>query len=209
MCRACDFEYACPGFYKNDDIPRRKASELSVEDFVKEFELPNRPLLISGAISDWPASKKWNPEYLSRTCGQRTFRATSATAPVAANFTMQQYFDYAAQTKEEAALYLFDRDFTAVPALADDFEVPKYFNPQIAKHGTDLYGLLGEKQRPDYRWLIAGPARSGSIFHIDPNQTNAWNVCVRGRKKWIFYPPNQSPPGVVSSADGADVTGTF
>ena len=54
---------------------------------------------------------------------------------------------------------------------------------------------------------ITGPARSGSIFHIDPNQTNAWNVCVKGRKKWIFYPPNQCPPGVVSSPDGADVTG--
>ena len=25
--------------------------------------------------------------------------------------------------------------------------------------------------------FFAGPARSGSIFHIDPNQTNAWNVC--------------------------------
>ena len=55
--------------------------------------------------------------------------------------------------------------------------------------------------------FFSGPARSGSIFHIDPNQTNAWNVCVKGRKKWIFYPPNQNPPGVVSSADGADVTG--
>jgi hypothetical protein len=32
-------------------------------------------------------------------------------------------------------------------------------------------------------------------------------VCVKGRKKWIFYPPNQCPPGVVSSTDGADVTG--
>ena len=55
--------------------------------------------------------------------------------------------------------------------------------------------------------MYLGPSRSGSIFHIDPNQTNAWNVCVKGRKKWIFYPPNQNPPGVVSSIDGADVTG--
>ena len=55
--------------------------------------------------------------------------------------------------------------------------------------------------------ILVGPARSGSIFHIDPNQTNAWNVCVKGRKKWIFYPPSQCPPGVVSSPDGADVTG--
>ncbi len=46
---------------------------------------------------------------------------------------------------------------------------------------------------------------TGSIFHIDPNQTNAWNVCISGRKKWIFYPPSVSPPGVKSSPDGAEV----
>ena len=64
--------------------------------------------------------------------------------------------------------------------------------------------MLGEKSRPDHKWLIVGPARSGSIFHID--QTNAWNVSIKGRKKWIFYPPHINPPGVVSSEDGADVT---
>jgi hypothetical protein len=27
-----------------------------------------------------------------------------------------------------------------------------------------------EEERPDWRWLIMGPARSGSAFHVDPNQ---------------------------------------
>lgn len=48
--------------------------------------------------------------------------------------------------------------------------------------------------------------RSGSIFHVDPNQTNAWNGLVKGKKKWIFYPPGVCPPGVTMSVDGADVT---
>jgi len=41
------------------------------------------------------------------------------------------------------------------------------------------------------RWLIVGPARSGSSFHVDPNCTSAWNAVVRGSKKWIMFPPGK------------------
>ena len=69
-----------------------------------------------------------------------------------------------------------------------------------------LQQVLGPERRPDHKWLICGPKASGSVFHIDPNATNAWNACVRGRKKWILYPPGHPPPGVLTTGDGADVT---
>ena len=261
VCHTCEFEYACPGFYSHNDIPRRDANDLSVDAFIDEYEMLNKPVIISNAVNHWVAMQTWSPTTLINLCQNKKFRATSATAPVAATFTMEQYFSYAAQTREEAAMYLFDRDFHAVGNLGTHYDIPRYFNPAIANrtknscggntggdcgataaaaaaavaaatvHGingeaapapssssetdtaispkssmtppststttkptsayaTDLFRVFGETCRPDYRWLIAGPKRSGSIFHIDPNQTNAWNVCVKGRKKWIFYPPS-------------------
>ena len=72
----------------------------------------------------------------------------------------------------------------------------------------DLFRLLDEKnndkkkqRRPDYQWIIIGPKLSGSIFHIDPNSTNAWNITLKGSKLWILYPPNIVPPGVHPSKD--------
>lgn len=47
--------------------------------------------------------------------------------------------------------------------------------------------------------------RSGSCFHIDPNCTHAWNAPIIGRKRWIFYPPGVTPPGVFPSPNGDDV----
>ena len=60
--------------------------------------------------------------------------------------------------------------------------------------------------RPDNRWLIVGPAMSGSNWHIDPNATCAWNAVVTGAKKWILLNPQDGPPpGVHPSEDGTDV----
>jgi hypothetical protein len=69
----------------------------------------------------------------------------------------------------------------------------------------DLFSVLGEG-RPDHRWVIIGPAGSGSSFHVGPNSTSAWNAIIKGAKKWVMFPPEVVPPGVHPSADGAEVT---
>ena len=95
-------------------------------------------------------------------------------------------------------LYLFDCKFgEKCPDLAADYTVPGYFS-------EDLFHVLDDR-RPDYRWLIVGAARSGSTFHIDPNQTSAWNATIVGSKKWVLFPPEVVPPGVHPSPDGAMV----
>ncbi|KPI41040.1 F-box protein [Cyphellophora attinorum] len=81
---------------------------------------------------------------------------------------------------------------------AGDYEAPSCFQ-------EDLFAVLGD-QRPDHRWLIIGPERSGSTFHKDPNATSAWNAVVRGSKYWIMFPPYIMPPGVFVSDDQSEVT---
>jgi len=81
---------------------------------------------------------------------------------------------------------MFDRDFGETePSLAADYDVPDFLQ-------DDLFELLrpttpGGAPRPWNRWLIMGPKRSGSTFHIDPNGTSAWNACITGSKKWVMY----------------------
>lgn len=174
-----------------DNVDRR--NNLSLEDFIACYEEPNKPVLVSNdALVNWPAMKKWDRGYLCEVAGDAEF----AVGPV--EMKLKDYFVYADSVKEERPLYLFDPKFgEKVPVLASDFEVPVYFR-------EDLFALLG-KERPDYRWLIVGPARSGSSFHIDPNSTSAWNAVIKGSKKWILFPPDVVPPGVYPSPDGAEV----
>jgi len=173
-----------------DNIERRE--NLSVEEFIRDFEEPNKPVLLQGVLDSWPALKEWDREYLLQHAGDVEF----AAGPI--DLKLRDYYNYADAVEEERPLYIFDSKFAEkAPQLAADYEVPIYFR-------EDIFSILGE-ERPDYRWLIAGPARSGSSFHIDPNSTSAWNAVVRGAKKWVMYPPEVVPPGVYPSPDGADV----
>ncbi|KAK9819897.1 hypothetical protein WJX72_003757 [[Myrmecia] bisecta] len=179
-----------PEWLETDNIERRSA--LSLEDFQRCYEIPNRPVVITDLVGNWPATKNWTRKYL-----RKAFKGQKV---IVGSYPMDfdNYLSYADGCKEEMPLYLFDKHFAQkAPHLADDYEVPQYFC-------EDLFSVL-EGARPDYRWLIIGPERSGSSFHKDPNSTSAWNAVVRGAKKWILYPPHITPPGVHPSADGADV----
>jgi hypothetical protein len=112
------------------------------------------------------------------------------------------YLTYMATTTDESPLYLFDHSFATKMSLP-----PTAYTPPPC-FGLDYFTLLGAS-RPDHRWLIIGPARSGSTFHKDPNATSAWNAVVCGAKYWIMFPSSASlppPPGVFVSADHAEVT---
>ncbi|KAL0344860.1 UNVERIFIED_CONTAM: F-box protein [Sesamum radiatum] len=179
-----------PEWLERDNIVREKG--ISVEEFVLNFEEPNKPVLLEGCLDNWPAMGKWDREYLIEVCGDARF----SVGPV--EMKLEDYFMYSDQVKEERPLYLFDPKFAdKVPQLGLDYEVPEYFN-------EDLFSVLGN-ERPDYRWIIIGPAGSGSSFHIDPNSTSAWNAVIRGSKKWVLFPPDVVPPGVLPSPDGAEV----
>ncbi|ORY97057.1 hypothetical protein BCR41DRAFT_314724 [Lobosporangium transversale] len=174
-----------------ENIDRR--SNLTVEEFVNEYERPGKPVIIIDGAQHWPARKKWSTEYFLERWSNVLLRAESV------EMTIARYLKYAAGTKDESPLYLFDKNFVErCDGIQEDIEVPPYFR-------EDFFGMMGDK-RPDYRWLIIGPARSGSTFHKDPNATSAWNAVITGSKKWIMFPPHILPPGVFTNEDESEVT---
>ncbi|KAF9084945.1 hypothetical protein BGX23_010094 [Mortierella sp. AD031] len=174
-----------------ENIDRRAG--LSLEDFIQEYERPGKPVIITDGAKHWPAMTKWSTEYFLQTWPDAVLRAESV------DVTVRNYFKYAEGTKDESPLYLFDKKFgERCEGILEDMEVPVYFR-------EDFFGMMKE-QRPDYRWIIVGPARSGSTFHKDPNATSAWNAVITGSKKWIMFPPHILPPGVFTNEDESEVT---
>jgi hypothetical protein len=201
------------GDEQNDrDVPSIPVEKMSASNFFSRYEECNQPVIVKGAALGKAVEMWCDWEHLHRyNSTSKIFRTTSGAAPLPGNFTLRAYqkysqFDYL----EESPLYLFDRNaFAFNPQWEDDFfpefyEKCPYWDPS-GDFGHDLLQHLGPRERPDHTWLIAGPKRSGSVFHIDPNCTHAWNACIQGRKRWIFYPPGDPPPGVLPSTDGDEV----
>jgi len=210
--------FAIPKAWTNTDadtVARVRCEDATAELFLEEFERRNRPVAIGGAARRWKAFDRWSdPAYLldRAAASNQTFRATSGAAPLPGQFRLEAYFEYCSSAQlEESPLYLFDR--TALSPGSDlwkdyfeDLQAScPYWDPDRLDVQHDLFKVLGEGRRPDHTWFILGPQRSGSVFHIDPNATHAWNAAIAGRKRWIFYPPGVTPPGVLPSEDGDSV----
>ncbi|WFD27986.1 hypothetical protein MNAN1_002994 [Malassezia nana] len=209
----------------SDNLPRVDVRHTSLQTFTDTYARPGQPCILVHATDDWPC-RTWSLEHIGACWGERMFQAE------AMRVSGRAYMEYvrspggggmstvdAGVVPDISPSYLFDSDVAAqepdaasgwrVPALIGqcDIGVKSEGMHRDAEERTraDLFSLLGD-QRPDYRWLIAGPARSGSGWHKDPNMTSAWNAVMHGSKYWMMLPPTTPPPGVFVSRDQSEVT---
>lgn len=97
-----------------------------------------------------------------------------------------EYLQYMQNTKDYNPLYIFDGDIPQ--KMLQQYTVPKLF--------TQDYLQYIQEKRPLYRWILCGysdinisPKNSGSMMHVDPYETSAWNCVVLGKKRWVMFPP--------------------
>ncbi|CAE6488318.1 unnamed protein product [Rhizoctonia solani] len=190
--------------HRRDATSPLNIKHIEAESIGHEFAgLCTEPFIVTNALSrlEWPAFYSvdsqgkpiWELSNLLQKYSDVSFRAE------AFDCTLQTYCAYAENCPEDdAPLYLFDSRFVEKTEMGADYTPPSFLS-------EDLFQLMGDK-RPDYRWLIVGPVRSGSTFHKDPNATSAWNAVITGSKGWVMFPPDICPPGVYVSPDEAEVT---
>lgn len=171
-------------------IPRFTEENMTVQKF--ESSYTDKPFMISHSHEDrWP---EWTLPQLKERFPEVKFRQESVQWPLGF------YSQYFAINCDESPLYLFDCQSSAMKQLVKEYHVPQIFS-------NDIFTLFNEQGcRPDYRWIIVGPTRSGSTFHKDPNATSAWNANLSGRKLWVMLPPGVKPPGVGTDEEESEVT---
>lgn len=165
-------------------IDRR--SKLTYREFMEEYVIPSKPVILTDLMDDWPAKTKWTLEFFKSKYGSMIVPAREGFDGY--ELELGEYIDYITQLpveeREFPLLYMRDWIFSDdAPELLDDYKIPRHFK-SLLRHLPETF------QKP-YRWLYLGPEGTGTTLHIDIDMTHAWNAVFCGQKHWIFYSPDQ------------------
>lgn len=157
---------------------------LSKEDFVKNYFIKQRPVVISSITQDWPAFEKWNFDYIKEIAGDKMVPLYD-DRPVShkdkfneahANMKMSEYVDLLQSQPTNYRIFLYNL-VKEVPSLMDDFRWP------------DL-GIKLIKQMP---MLFFGGENSKVFIHYDIDYSNILHFHFQGKKRCILFAPDQTP----------------
>ena len=156
-----------------------RVDHISKEDFVNNYLIPRKPLVIRKATESWPALQKWTFEYLKETVGDQIvplYNSAKAdpTKPInasAAEMKFADYIDLIQREPTDLRIFLFD-PIKHAPALLDDYRSP-----------TDLMGGFLDK----YPNMFFGGAGSVTFLHYDIDLAHIFHTHFRGRKRVILF----------------------
>jgi hypothetical protein len=167
--------------------PVERRQSLSYAEFVADYCLPRRPVILTDAISEWPATARWTPDYFVERAGDTKVEIDGST------YSVDRLVELIADsTPEDPAPYLRAQKVVDVfPGLAADLEPPiKYSQPNWA----DSALLLPPMRRGRLHEILIGGRGAGfHVLHYDKDHLHAFISQFYGDKEFFVYAPDQTP----------------
>ncbi len=159
--------------------------DVTYEWFVKNYEAPAKPCLISGFSDDWSINQFDFNSLANGNMKDFKVKVGKDDAGYRVGLRLRNYIHYVSENKDDSPVYLFESQLAMddnIKPILSSYSRPVWFQ-------NDFFDLVSNERRPPHRWLCLGPERSGTTMHTDPLNTNAWNTVIAGRKLWILFPP--------------------
>jgi len=159
--------------------PIDRVDDISKEDFITNYLIPRRPLIIRKATQSWPALQKWTFDYLKEVVGDQVIplydsSKADPSKPInaaAAEMKFSDYIDLIQKQPTDLRIFLFD-PIKFAPRLLDDYRSP-----------TNLMGGFLDK----YPNMFFGGAGSVTFLHYDIDLAHIFHTHFNGRKRVILF----------------------
>lgn len=174
-----------------DFVERR--SNLSYEEFVREYASVGKPVIITDAMKNWKASTKWTVDFFRSEYGSvkdlmmdykpenNTWNQTEVTMSIA------DYIDDITSDAGDKLLYLSDFNIWNYPKLLEDYEDPIYCNNWYKRIPIELLN----KYLGNICNILIGRKDSTIGLHNDHRRDTAWVAVISGRKQVVLLSPDQ------------------
>ena len=171
----------------NTNVVERKEN-LSFSEFERNYLLPNRPVVVAGAVDAWPALERWTPDFFARNYQGR--KVSCRNDPT--DWTIDSYVAALPSSTPERPLgYLRNLNIqTDYPDLVPDIE------PKLRLAAPDwLSSRLMPRDwlRPNHLNQLFISGRGARItLHYDDWKTHNTVSNVYGEKRFVLFDPTQS-----------------
>lgn len=166
---------------KLKEIPR--VGSLTKEQFLRDFLGPQKPVVLTESIRDWPAYSKWDFDYIRKVAGEKTVPLYD-NRPVDhkegfnqphATMKMKEYLDLLQKEPTKYRIFLWNV-MKEVPELQKDFSFPDFGIPLMK--GLPM--------------LFFGGRDSYTFMHYDIDLANIFHFHFAGRKECILFPQSEN-----------------
>lgn len=168
-----------------DFVERR--SNLSYDEFVKEYASVGQPVIITDVLKDWKATTKWTLDFFKSECGTIKCAVKEDKDEIEGLMTIADYIDYINIGDSDRRFYLANWFISDHPQLLDDYKEPIYFPNWLQRLPRKLLKKY-ELENPE---LFIGHKDTSIGLHKDPNNGSAWLGMIRGRKQIVLFTPDQ------------------
>jgi histone arginine demethylase JMJD6 len=165
-------------------IDRR--SNLSYEEFKKEYLIPRKPVIITDATAAWGASN-WTPEWFRERYSNQSVNTDQGA------MSMNEFIDAITATDGKPGPFLREQPLKDVfPDLIEQVSpIPSYVSPNWLG-GNFLLGSVTERlNRESHIEVNFCGRRIFPYLHIDDLHVHAFITQHYGDKHFTVYPPDQ------------------
>ena len=97
-------------------IPRIHIDEISLEQFLNDYEAPKKPVIIQGLLDDWPAHDLWQPQKLLQRMPDAALKVGADDEGYPVRMKLKHYLMYVSDKDhgalDDSPLYIFDGTFS-------------------------------------------------------------------------------------------------
>ncbi|XP_022738470.1 jmjC domain-containing protein 4 isoform X2 [Durio zibethinus] len=201
-------------------IEKVNGRELSYTEFAERYLAQNQPVVLTGLMDDWKASKEWvfthgqpNLYFFSThfskskvqvaDCGTRAFSDQKRLEMSVLEFVNHWLLQGSGDNFDgngQSVLYLKDWHFVKEYPEYQAYRTPPFFTDDWLNLYLDNYRMHDDPDScqenndlccSDYRFVYMGAKGSWTPLHADVFRSYSWSANVCGKKKWLLLPPLQ------------------
>lgn len=164
-------------------IEIERIEKLTKEEFVKNYFKPQKPIVITNQIEDWPAFTKWNFDFLRKVAYEKKVplydsRKTDYTKKVNEPdflMTMGEYIDILEKGPTDLRIFLYNL-LKDVPSMKSDIKWPN----------------LGPRLLKSLPLVFFGGEGAKVFMHYDIDFPNLLHFHFQGEKQCILVDPKET-----------------